>query len=76
MLPSAAMDLRRSRIHEAQRAGLRNRIRDHWRQPEEKADALLEAWTIEAKERSLEPGQGGYWSDGEDWIRAQIDRRT
>ena len=68
------MELRRSRIHEAQRAGIRNRIRDHWRVAEEKADALLEAWTIEARTRGLDPGQTGYWEDGEAWIRAHIER--
>ena len=45
------MDLRRQRIHEAQRAGLRNRIRDQWYVPEERANALLDAWEIVARER-------------------------
>lgn len=66
------MDLRRSRIHDAQRAGLRNRIRDHWRIPEAKADALLEAWAIEATERGLQPGDSAYWRDGEAWIKDQV----
>ncbi len=68
------MDLRRSRIHEAQRAGLRNRIRDHWHVPAEKTDALLEAWSVEANGRGVDPGQSAYWQDGEALIRAQIDR--
>jgi hypothetical protein len=74
LLPSPLMDLRRSRIHEAQRAGLRNRIRDDWHVPEEKTDALLEAWPVEANGRGVEPGQSAYWRDGEAWIRAKIDR--
>jgi hypothetical protein len=69
------MDLRRQRITEAQRAGLRNRIRDEWCVPEARADALLDAWAIEAKERGLEPGQGSYWQDGEAWIRERAEKR-
>lgn len=63
------MDLRRQRIHEAQRTGLRNRIRDQWHVPEERANALLDAWEIVARERGLEPGQVGYWRESEEWIR-------
>lgn len=74
MLPSVLMDLRRQRIHEAQRAGLRNRIRDHWHVPEARADALLDGWAIVAGERGLEPGQPGYWQEGEMWLRAQMTK--
>lgn len=63
------MDLRRSRIHEAQRAEPRNRIRDHWRVPEAKADSLIEAWATEATVRGLQPGDSAYWRDGEAWIK-------
>ena len=63
------MDLRRQRIHEAQRTGLRNRIRDQWHVPEERANALLDAWEIVARERGLEPGQVGYWRESEEWIQ-------
>lgn len=76
LLPSTLMDLRRSRIHDAQRAGLRNRIRDHWHVSDGKADVLLEAWATEAKARGLEPGRSAYWQDGEVWIQAQIDARS
>ncbi len=69
------MDLRRRRIHDAQRSGLRNRIRDHWHVPEAKADALLEAWAVEAAVRGLSPGQSDYWRDGEVWIRDRVDAR-
>jgi hypothetical protein len=69
------MELRRQRITEAQRAGLRNRIRDEWHVPQTKADALLDAWAIEAKERGLEPGQGAHWQEGEEWIREQAKKR-
>ena len=67
------MDLRRSRIHEAQRAGLRNRVRDHWHVPEAKAGSLLEAWAAEATERGLKPGPSEYWREGEAWIRDQVN---
>jgi hypothetical protein len=70
------MELRRQRITEAQRAGLRNRVRDEWRVPEARADALLDAWAITAKERGLEPGQGAYWQEGEEWIRERAERRS
>lgn len=69
------MDLQRSRIHEAQRAGLRNRIRDQWHVPEAKADSLLEAWAAEATERGLKPGQSEYWREGEAWIRDRVNGR-
>jgi hypothetical protein len=65
------MDLRRQRIHDAQRAGLRNRIRDHWHVPEARAYALLDASTIAAGQRRLEPGQPACWQEGEKWLRAQ-----
>jgi hypothetical protein len=68
------MDLRRQRIHDAQRAGLRNRIRDHWHVPEARADALLDAWEITASERGLAPGQAAYWQEGEKWVRAQATK--
>ena len=68
------MDLRRQRIHDAQRAGLRNRIRDHWHVPGARADALLEAWAKTASERGLVPGQPSYWQEGEKWLRAQTTK--
>lgn len=70
------MDLRRRRITEAQRAGLRNRIRDAWHLPEEKADDLLDAWVIEAQARGLAPDETAYWRAGEDWIREQAKKRS
>lgn len=69
------MDLRRQRIHEAQRTGLRNRIRDQWHVPEERANALLDAWDQEAMKRFLPPGDAAYWRDGEAWIRGRGDAR-
>jgi len=67
------VELRRQRIHEAQRTGLRNRIRDHWHVSEERADALIDAWAREAEERSLLNGQATYWHDAEAWIRGQVE---
>ena len=75
MLPSTSMDLRRRRIHDAQRAGLRNRIRDYWHVPEARADALLDAWAIVAAEQGLMPGQANYWQEGEEWIQEQAKMR-
>jgi hypothetical protein len=68
------MELRRQRITEAQRTGLRNRIRDEWHVPEAKADALLDAWEITASERGLAAGQPTYWQEGEKWVRAQTTK--
>jgi hypothetical protein len=67
------MEQRRERILEAQRAGLRNRIRDQWHVSEGRADALLEAWATEATERGLKPGETGYWTAGEAWVRERLD---
>ena len=69
------MDLQSRRIHDAQRAGLRNRIRDHWHLPETRADALLDAWEITASDRGLASGQPTYWQEGEKWVRAQTTQR-
>ena len=71
VLPSALMDLRRQRIHDAQKAGLRNRLRDHWHVPEARADALLDAWARTARERGLQLGQATYWQEGEEWLRTE-----
>jgi hypothetical protein len=71
----SVVELRRQRIHDAQRTGLRNRIRDHWHVPEERADALIDAWAREAKRRSLLHGDATYWHDAEDWIREQVKRQ-
>jgi hypothetical protein len=70
------VELRRQRIHEAQRTGLRNRIRDHWHVPEERADALLDAWDREATRRSLSHEDPTYWHEAEGWIGAQLKHRA
>jgi hypothetical protein len=57
-------------VHEAQRVGFRNRLRDQWHVPEIRADALIDAWEEEAATRSLSADAATYWSDGEAWIRA------
>jgi hypothetical protein len=69
------MDLRRQRIHDAQRAGLQNHIRDEWHVAEARAGALLDAWAITANERGLMPGQATYWQEGEEWIREHAKKR-
>jgi hypothetical protein len=70
------MECRRQRIHEAQRTGLRNRIRDHWHVAEERADAVIEAWDQEARERLLQHCDPNYWRDAEVWIREQLEPRS
>lgn len=69
------MDLRRQRIHQAQRAGLRNRVRDQWRISEERADTLLDDWEAAAQAMSIVPGAVGYWDRGEKWLRERLDQR-
>jgi hypothetical protein len=69
------MELRRRRITEAHRAGLRNRIRDEWHVPEAKADALLEAWVAEARCRDIAPDDPAYWREGAVWIRGKVGDR-
>jgi hypothetical protein len=62
---------RKRRIYEAQRAGLRNRMRDQWHIAETTADALIAAWESQAAIRSLSVDEATYWSDGEAWIRSR-----
>ena len=69
------MELRRRRIGEAQRAGLRNRLRDQLHLPEVRADALLDEWTVRAAERGLTPSHAGFWQEGEEWIQEQVRKR-
>jgi hypothetical protein len=52
------------RIYQAQRAGLRSRIRDQWRQSDPRADELLNAWEYEASARGLKRGEPTYWDQG------------
>ena len=59
---------RRKRIWEAQRSGLRNRLRDQWRIPEGRADALLADWEAEALARGLPEMGQGYWAAAESWL--------
>jgi hypothetical protein len=68
------MELRRQRIHEASRVGLRNRLLEEWRLPTDETDRLLAAWEEEAAARGLRPGDFGYWRDADDWIRARARR--
>ena len=70
------MELRRQRIQEAQRTGLRNRIRDQWHVAEQRADAVIEAWDQEARERLLQHSDPNYWRDAEVWIREQLETRS
>ena len=62
------MQNRQQRIWDAQRSGLRNRLRDQWRIPEGRADALLAAWEAEALARGLPKLGDGYWAAAESWL--------
>jgi hypothetical protein len=60
------------RIYAAQRAGLRARIVQQWRQSEAKADELLDRWEVEASTRGLDRGDVQYWDQAAEWIRDRI----
>jgi len=62
------------RIYDAKLAGLRNRVRDAWRVPGDRADALLAEWQVEAAARGLEHGDPAYWSQAERWVEEQLGR--
>ena len=64
----AAVEKRRERIWDAQRTGLRNRLRDQWRLSEDRAEACLAAWETEAASRGLEKLSDGFWAAAEDWL--------
>jgi hypothetical protein len=71
----AAVEERRQRIWDAQRTGLRNRLRDQWRLSEDRADTLLAAWEAEAASRGLPRLADGYWSAAEIWLSSQGEAR-
>jgi hypothetical protein len=62
------VEQRRQRIWDAQRSGLRNRLRDQWRLSEERAETFLAAWEDEAASRGLRKLSEGYWAAAEDWL--------
>jgi hypothetical protein len=68
------VDVRRQRIWEAQRSGLRNRLRDQWRISELKVDELLAEWEAEAEARDMPRVSQGYWTAAEDWLGAHAKR--
>lgn len=62
-------------MFEAQRAGLRNRMRDQWRVNVERADELLERWDAVAAERGVRRDDSAYWREAEEWLVAEIGWR-
>jgi hypothetical protein len=68
------VSLRTERIHQAGKAGLRNRLIDAWHVVPARADELLLAWEGEAARRGLSPGDFGYWREAAPWIRSQLER--
>ncbi len=68
------MEQRRLRIWEAQRSGLRNRLRDQWRVPEARVDVLLADWEAEADARGLPKMNDGYWTAAEHWLAERTGR--
>jgi hypothetical protein len=66
---STAMRRRNAqRIFEAQRTGLRNRLRDERHVSHDKADQLLDGWAAEAAARELTRDDPRYWSEGWAWL--------
>ena len=69
------MEAKRERIWDAQRTGLRNRVRDQWQLSEDRADTLLAAWEAEAASLGLPRLADGYWSAAEIWLSNQGEAR-
>lgn len=65
------VEQRRQRIWDAQRTGLRNRLRDQWRLSEDRAERLLAEWESEAAVRGLSTLADGYWATAETWLTEQ-----
>jgi hypothetical protein len=61
-----------NRIFEAKLAGLRARIVSQWRQPGERADALLAECEQEASRRGLDGTVSAFWDEGAHWIEEQV----
>lgn len=68
------MQQRRQRIWDAQRTGLRNRLRDQWRIPEARVELLLADWEVEAAARGLPTMNEGYWAAAEHWLAERTSR--
>ena len=62
------------RIYAAQRAGLRARIVQSWRQTEATADDLLARWLEEVSARGLDRSQPTYWDEAAVWIADRVRR--
>ena len=62
----------RERIYEAQWTGLRNRIRDQWRQTEAAADMLLLDWQAQAPTLGLDRAEPAYWDEAARWTAERI----
>lgn len=62
------------RIFQAQRTGLRNRVRDDWHMSEELADAMLDEWDLQAASRGLSKRDPRYWDDAVRWIEERFPR--
>jgi hypothetical protein len=64
----------RDRIYEAQRTGLRNRVRDEWHMSEELADAIVDQWDLQAASRALGRRDPRYWDEAAKWIEERFPR--
>jgi hypothetical protein len=62
----------RERIYEAQRTGVRNRLRDGWLVSEEMAEAIVAQWEIEAVRRALDRDDPRYWDEADSWIQVRF----
>jgi hypothetical protein len=64
------------RIYEAERLGLRNRLRDEWRISQELADTIVDEREVEAANRRLEPLDPRYRSEAVRWIERAVPQAT
>jgi hypothetical protein len=66
------MNLRKERIHEAGKAGIRGRLATQFHVPERRIEDLLIAWDHEAATREIRPGDSRYWGDAEAWLMPRL----
>jgi hypothetical protein len=58
----------------ARRIARRNRL-EATGMSREVVDEWLTAWEAEARQRGLDPREGAFWDDAEDWIAEQLRGR-
>jgi hypothetical protein len=63
------------KIHQAQRAGTRQRLIAYEGVPESDAEAWLAAWEAQAARQNLDRGHA-YWDAAWEWIAAEREKRA